>query len=310
MTETESDELMKLLKEHFWYEMSNVHTSFPGVVKSYDPKTRRADIQPSLKRLMPNGEYMALPVLCNVPVRFPGTKKYTIHIMLEEGDEVEVSVSERSTDKWRTNGGKDIEDEDTRRFSIADCYCSPGLQPVEFIPATAEKAFEVIHQTDWNGDIIDHFVMDDDQVDFLRLEKTKESYHYHLDKDKIETTFKKGDTQIAKTTINDSKVETLFKEKATVLMEDDHIQAKTEKCTFDIKGDVAELKNSQSAIKANAGKVSVKNSSQSLFTILDNLLQELISMKTVGSPANHAVSPDNIVKFTQYKTNLGLLMEA
>jgi hypothetical protein len=245
-----TDELMKLLKEHFWYEMTKLHTSFPGVVESYDPATRRADIQPSLKRKMPDGKFVALPVIPNVPVRFPGTKKFTIHFPLEKGDEVEVSICERSTDVWRSSGGKDIEDSDLRRFDLADCYCSPGLQPLEFI-AVEEAGLNIVHKTGFDGDFISSITVDDD------------------------------------------KAQIKYKEKAEVLMEDDHIKAKTEKCSADLTGDVAELKNSQASIKANGGKISVKNGSWSLFTILDNLLKALQNNHpmSIGSPANHEFNP-------------------
>jgi hypothetical protein len=250
MGELSADELMILLKEHFWYEMTKVHTSFPGVVESYDPATRRADIQPSLKRKMPDGEFLAWPVIPNVPVRFPGTKEYTIHFPLKKGEEVDVTVCERSTDAWRASGGKDIEDGDLRRFALTDCYCSPGLQPVEFI-AVEEAGLHIVHKTDYDGDFINSITMDDD------------------------------------------KVRIKHKEKAEVLMEDDHIQAKTEQCSADLAGDITELKNSQASIKANGSKISVRNGSWSLFTILDDLLKALqdIHPMSTGSPANHEFNP-------------------
>jgi hypothetical protein len=165
-----ADELMQLLKAEFEYSMGLVHTSFPGVVVSYDPNTRRADIQPSLKRRLPNGSFMDLAVISDVPVRYPGNKKYTIHFPLEEGDEVEVSVCERSTDSWRDTGGKGIEDTDPRRFSMNDCYCAPGLEPVEFI-AVEEDGLNIVHKTDFDGDFISSVTMDDDKVEVKYKEK-------------------------------------------------------------------------------------------------------------------------------------------
>jgi len=60
----------------------------------------------------------------------------------------------------------------------------------------------------------------------------------------------------------------------------------------------------------NGDKCAVKNSSKSLFTILDTHFQNVMGMKTVGSPAQHVVSPDDITKITQDKTDLGQLLEA
>jgi hypothetical protein len=183
-------------------------------------------------------------------VRYQGNKQYTIHFPLEKGDEVDVSVSERCLEMWKAKGGKDIEDTDLRRFDLSDCWCTPGLQPVEFI-AVEDKGLNIVHKTDFDGDFISSVTMDDD------------------------------------------KIQLKYQEKAEVLMEKDHIKARTEKCSADIAGDIAELKNSQAAIKANGAKVSVKNSSQSLFTILDNLLKSLQNTHpaTLGSPANHEFNP-------------------
>jgi hypothetical protein len=68
--------------------------------------------------------------------------------------------------------------------------------------------------------------------------------------------------------------------------------------------------NGKLQVVLNGGKASVKNGSKSLFTILDTHLQNIIGMKTVGSPAQHVVSPDDITKFQKDKTDLGQLLEA
>ena len=131
-------QLMQLIEETFEYEMTNVHTSFPAVVKSYDAETRRAEVQPSLKRKMSNGEFMDLPIIVDVPVLYFGTAKAGIHIPLEEGDEVLIVCSERCLDSWKDAGGDSIEDTDTRRFSMPDAVAIPGLQAQTF-PNISEK---------------------------------------------------------------------------------------------------------------------------------------------------------------------------
>ena len=131
-------QLMQLIEETFEYGMTNVHTAFPAVVKSYDAETRRAEVQPSLKRKMSNGEFMDLPIIVDVPVLYFGTAKAGIHIPLEEGDEVLIVCSERCLDSWKDAGGDSIEDTDTRRFSMPDAVAIPGLQAQTF-PNISEK---------------------------------------------------------------------------------------------------------------------------------------------------------------------------
>jgi hypothetical protein len=264
-----SDELTKLLRETIEYSMAGVHVCTPGVVEKYDPKTRRADIQPSLKRKMPGGKFMDFPIIPDVPVRFSGSRKYTIHFPLEKGEEVALHFIERSTDVWRDTGGKGIEDTDPRRFNLCDCYAVPGLQPIEFI-AVEEDGLNIVHKTAYDGDFISSVTMDDD------------------------------------------KVNVKYKKKADVLIEDDHLLAKTEKCKVDMTADVAQLANSKLTFKLNAAKFSINNGSKSLFTILDTLLQTIITTAptTLGSPAAHNWNPGIAQALSTAKADVNALLEA
>lgn len=61
-------------------------------------------------------------------------------------------------------------------------------------------------------------------------------------------------------------------------------------------------------VNAKGGKISLKNNSQSLFSILDGLIDKLNggTVSTSGSPAKQLIDP---AQFTTYKTNLGSLMQ-
>ena len=131
------EELYALLDKFITYKISNVHTAFPCVVKSYDATKRRANLIPSIKRklrdkLTKTDVYTDLPVLVNVPVLYFGTSEGGIHIPLKKGDCVLVIFSECCLDKWKITSGSGIKEEDPRRFSIADAICIPGLQAFEF----------------------------------------------------------------------------------------------------------------------------------------------------------------------------------
>jgi hypothetical protein len=60
---------------------------------------------------------------------------------------------------------------------------------------------------------------------------------------------------------------------------------KNQKCTLD---------NGRCQAVLNGDRIALKSGSQSLYTILDSFLQNLMGLKTVGSPANHNISPDTI----------------
>jgi len=262
-------DLSDLMREFVEYYFTQIHTSFPGVVTEYDAKTRRATVQPSLKRRAGNKDYIEFPLLIDVPVQFPGTKKWTIHFPLEKGDEVSIYFSERSLDVWKDAGQDGIEDTDPRRFDLCDAYCVPGLQPQEFI-AAEEAGLQIIHKDKFDGELISQVLMTDD------------------------------------------KIETIYKKKAKVTMEDDHITSETEKCKVEMSADVLTAKNSQTTVKLNGDKASVKNGSKSLYTIMHNYYQAWLTNKpvTTGSPATHFLHPNLEKEIAQADTDLGLLLEA
>ncbi len=138
-----TQELYNLIRESFEYNMSNVHTSFPGVVKKYDNEKRRATIQPCLNRKLPSGDFIQMPVITDVPIVYPGCITSGIHFNLQDGDEVLCVISERSIDTWKDNdGGIDVSDKDPRRFNLIDCVAIPGLQASTF-PGTGTEGFNL-----------------------------------------------------------------------------------------------------------------------------------------------------------------------
>jgi hypothetical protein len=62
--------------------------------------------------------------------------------------------------------------------------------------------------------------------------------------------------------------------------------------------------------ESNGGKISVKNGSKSLFTILDTHLENLAGMQTMGSPAQHIVSPGDRAKLARDGADLAAILEA
>jgi hypothetical protein len=210
-------DLTDFIREFIDYYFTQIHTSIPGVVTEYDAKKRRATVQPSLKRRAGTKEYIAFPLLIDVPVLFPGTKKWTIHFPLEKGDEVAVVFSERALEAWKDVGQEGLEDPDPRRYDLCDGYCMPGLQPQEFI-AAEEPGLQIIHKDKFDGKLISQVLMTDD------------------------------------------KVEMKYKEKATVSMEDDHINLKTEKCKMDVTGDALDFENSKNKLLVDGGDIDLEAS--------------------------------------------------
>lgn len=105
--------------------LCDVHTSLPGIVKSYDRATQTAKIQPALKRKYTDGRIVDLPIINKVPIIFPRSKGKWVHFDLEPGDEVTLIFSERSLDNWKEKGGV-ISPDDPRKFHLSDAKAIPG----------------------------------------------------------------------------------------------------------------------------------------------------------------------------------------
>jgi hypothetical protein len=234
-------DLTDFMREFLDYYFTQVHTSMPGVVVEYDAGKRRATVQPSLKRRAGNKEYIDFPLLIDVPVIYPGTKKWTIHFPLEKGDEVAVFFSERALEAWKDAGQDGIEDPDPRRYDLCDAYCIPGLQPQEFI-AAEEPGLQIIHQDTFDGELISQVLITDD------------------------------------------KIEVRYKEKADVVIEDDHINAKIEKCSADMQGEIVKLENGTSSAEINAGKITLTNGNDTITADGGNIEVSASTKATIKAP--------------------------
>ena len=62
-------------------------------------------------------------------------------------------------------------------------------------------------------------------------------------------------------------------------------------------------------IKIDGSLFGILNGSQSLKVILENFVDEVIAMKTIGPPPQHAVSPDTVTKLQQLKLTIGQLFK-
>lgn len=126
MSAQQTPTLQDMIRGAIEARLANLHTAMPGVVKTYDPKTQTADVQPALKKKYADGEVVNLPLLTKIPVIFPRTAAGYIHLPLEPDDTVLIIFCERSIDSWRMQGGV-IDPADYRKHALSDAVCIPGL---------------------------------------------------------------------------------------------------------------------------------------------------------------------------------------
>ena len=120
--------LPEFIKQTINARVAELHTSMPGIVVSYDRAKRKADVQPCLQRKFADGAKENLPILRNVPVIFPQSKKCSIVWDLEKDDHVLLVFNERSIDNFVTRGGI-VDPDDTRKHSLSDAVAYPGFWP-------------------------------------------------------------------------------------------------------------------------------------------------------------------------------------
>lgn len=106
-------------------ELSNVWTTLPGIIESYDAQAVTVCVQPAIKipirREDGELETVMLPLLLDVPVIFSGSGGFTITHPIKKGDECLVSFACRNIDLWWQSGG--VQDPfDMRKHDLSDGF--------------------------------------------------------------------------------------------------------------------------------------------------------------------------------------------
>lgn len=129
--------------------ISNIHTALPGRIETYEALRKKVSVKPLIKKKFKDGTVLSFPVINNVPVVFPGTRKSVIQYPLEKGDGCLIIFSERSLERYLSSVTEEVEPQDSRKFSISDAVCIPGLfpfnDPGKTTSATESRSMEIIY---------------------------------------------------------------------------------------------------------------------------------------------------------------------
>jgi Phage protein Gp138 N-terminal domain len=108
--------------------LSEVNTQLPAKVISYDPKTNRAVVKPSVPKRMADDESSEPPQIVEVPIVWTasGGGISTLTMPIKPGDGVMLSFQQRSLEGWLS--GKNDMPDDPRQFDLSDCVAIPGCQ--------------------------------------------------------------------------------------------------------------------------------------------------------------------------------------
>lgn len=122
-----SEEVVVALQGAMEAALSEVNTTVPGTVVSYDAARNRAVVRASLPKRLADGEELPAPLVYEVPVVWPaysGGAVFTFPIAA--GDGVLLHFSQRSLEGWLS--GKAEAPDDPRRHDITDAIAVPGLR--------------------------------------------------------------------------------------------------------------------------------------------------------------------------------------
>ena len=122
---------------------SNIWTSLPGIIQSFDATKMTAVVQPAIQAQVRTTEgawnNVTLPVCLDVPVFFPWGGGFGVTLPLAGGDTGGLLFSSRCIDSWWQNGGVQPQAE-FRLHNLSDGMFIPGLFSQNSLPANVSTS--------------------------------------------------------------------------------------------------------------------------------------------------------------------------
>ena len=118
----------------------DINVALPAHVLEYDNTTRRVQVEPSIRIVMTDKSEVRRPPIVDVPVLWPGSKRYIVHAPLERGDPVMLLVSQRGMTEFK------------RAFRLSSPAIDPGI--LNFRDSVAIPAFGEIEITPSDNDAL------------------------------------------------------------------------------------------------------------------------------------------------------------
>jgi len=130
------------------YMKKRVDGMLPATVISYNRRTNRATVAPSVAMLMSNGERLPRASLANIPVLSLGGGGFNITFPLVPGSTGWIEASDRDISLWLQSGGKGSAPPNTERIhSFSDGRFIPDALNDFTLPATADGALCIQHRS-------------------------------------------------------------------------------------------------------------------------------------------------------------------
>lgn len=132
------------IQAHIDAALRELHTCMPGIIKSFDPVTQTASVQPVFKTVfVGEPEPFDLPLCVDVPVVFQEGGDFVLTFPVREGDECLLHFSERAIDFWWDRGGVQLPSE-VRFHDLSDGFAQVGVRSrPRFLANVATDAAEL-----------------------------------------------------------------------------------------------------------------------------------------------------------------------
>lgn len=114
---------MSLVSELVSGIKANLRVCLPCKVDQFYAADQTVDLVPLSKDFKNDGTYVNIPMLCGVPVQFPGGSTFPVI----KGDEGVVVFADKSIDEWVANGAA-MDPTDPRSHHLSDGLFLPGFR--------------------------------------------------------------------------------------------------------------------------------------------------------------------------------------
>lgn len=121
------DTLEGLLGLHERCVLGKVHTCMIGRVTAFNDAKQTCSVRPVARGRFVNGDTVQEPIIPNVPVVYPQAGGFFLYMPLKPGDDVVVSICERSIEEWKAQSLGDYAPRSTRRMDFSDAVVYPGV---------------------------------------------------------------------------------------------------------------------------------------------------------------------------------------
>lgn len=139
--------LYRTIQSHIKDFESNLYTSIPAKVVSFDPTECTVEVQPSINEIDADGIVRVLPELGRVPILMPSSFNSALTFPVKEGDKVLLHFSHSNIEDYllqsTESDSSDITPKTKRKHDLDDCFATLGVRFYDDTPVKREDTLDM-----------------------------------------------------------------------------------------------------------------------------------------------------------------------